>query len=75
MKNETPRKGINTFSTVLYTLLAVFVGLKMFDVVDWSWWWVTLPAWGPLALLLILPTLAFLLAIIVTFINTLIGRS
>ena len=63
------------FSVVLYTLLFVLVGLKVTGTVDWSWWWVTLPAWGPLALLLALPTLAFLLAIIVALINSLAGRS
>lgn len=24
----------------------VFVALKLTDVIDWSWWWVTLPFWG-----------------------------
>jgi hypothetical protein len=23
----------------------VFVALKLSDVIDWSWWWVTLPFW------------------------------
>lgn len=32
------------------TLLGVlFVGLKLGGVIDWSWWWVTLPFWGGLA--------------------------
>lgn len=28
----------------------VFVTLKLTDVIDWSWWWVTLPFWGGLVL-------------------------
>ena len=28
----------------------VFVTLKLTDVIDWSWWWVTAPFWGGLAL-------------------------
>lgn len=27
-----------------------FVVLKLTDVIDWSWWYVTLPFWGSLAL-------------------------
>ena len=30
------------------SLLGVlFVGLKLGGIIDWSWWWVTLPFWGP----------------------------
>jgi hypothetical protein len=24
----------------------LFVALKLTHVIDWSWWWVTLPFWG-----------------------------
>lgn len=35
------------------TLLGIlFVGLKLTGYIDWSWWWVTLPFWGPLAIFL-----------------------
>ena len=27
----------------------VFVTLKLTGYIDWSWWWVTLPFWGGLA--------------------------
>jgi len=30
----------------------VFVVLKLCHVIDWSWWWVTLPFWGGAALVL-----------------------
>lgn len=26
----------------------VFVILKLTNVINWSWWWVTLPFWGPI---------------------------
>jgi hypothetical protein len=29
-----------------------FVVLKLCHVIDWSWWWVTAPFWGPCAFLL-----------------------
>ncbi len=28
----------------------LFVGLKLAHVIDWSWWYVTLPFWGGLVL-------------------------
>ena len=39
-----------------------FVVLKLTGVINWSWWWVTLPFWGGLALVL-----AILLVVIVVF--------
>lgn len=30
----------------------VFLVLKLCGVIDWSWWWVTAPLWGPSALLI-----------------------
>jgi len=30
-------------------LFIVFLVLKLTGVIDWSWWWVTAPLWGPLA--------------------------
>lgn len=37
--------GIGVFSA----LGIVFVVLKLCVVIDWSWWWVLAPFWGPLA--------------------------
>ena len=36
---------------VLGLLGVVFVTLKLLGVIDWSWWWVTLPFWGGFALI------------------------
>jgi hypothetical protein len=30
----------------------VFLGLKLSDTIDWSWWWVTAPLWASAALFL-----------------------
>lgn len=38
---------------VLGLLGVVFVTLKLCGVIDWSWWWVTAPFWGGLAVLLV----------------------
>ena len=32
----------------------VFIILKLTNVINWSWWWVTFPLWGGLALALIM---------------------
>lgn len=41
----------NAVTRALLGLLGiVFVTLKLTGFIDWSWWWVTLPFWGGLAL-------------------------
>lgn len=42
----------------------VFLVLKLVKVIDWSWWWVTAPLWGPIALVIII-------ALIVTIVELL----
>ena len=32
------------------TLFLIFFVLKLCGVITWSWWWVTAPLWGTLAL-------------------------
>ena len=32
-------------------LFLVFLVLKLTKVIDWSWWWITAPLWGPIAAL------------------------
>lgn len=31
-------------------LQLLFIGLKLGNVIDWSWWWVLSPIWIPLSL-------------------------
>lgn len=33
------------------TLTIVFIVLKLLGTISWSWWWVTVLIWGPVALL------------------------
>ena len=35
----------NTGLSTSFVLFIVFLVLKLTDVIDWSWWWVTLPLW------------------------------
>jgi len=31
-----------------------FIVLKLCGVINWSWWWVLAPFWGPIALVLVI---------------------
>lgn len=45
---KTNNSGIGFFGL----LAIVFITLKLCGVINWSWWWVTAPLWGPLAIVL-----------------------
>jgi len=53
---------------LLGALGLLFVGLKLGGVITWSWWWVTLPFWGGLAIAAAL----LIVALVVALINALI---
>lgn len=44
-------------------LAILFIGLKLANYIDWSWWWVLAPLWLPLSvavfILLIFAIIAF----------------
>lgn len=42
----------------------VFVTLKLCHVIDWSWWWVTLPFWAGAAVAIAVIMTALLVAFI-----------
>lgn len=48
MKNNNNNSGLGVFGL----LGVLFVGLKLTGFINWSWWLVTLPFWGGIALLL-----------------------
>jgi NADH:ubiquinone oxidoreductase subunit 6 (subunit J) len=37
----------------LFTLFVVFLVLKLTHVIEWSWWWVCVTLWVPVALLVL----------------------
>ena len=45
-------------------LQIAFIVLKLIGKIDWSWWWVMAPTWGPLALIIVCAVLVFLLYVI-----------
>ncbi|MNR63823.1 Transmembrane Fragile-X-F protein [compost metagenome] len=45
----------NTSGVSILGLLGVaFVVLKLTGVIDWSWWWVTVPFWGGIAIVILI---------------------
>lgn len=60
--NETRR--INVDFSWLGLLGVVFVTLKLIGVINWSWWWVTLPFWGGLALAVVILVIVAIIAAI-----------
>ena len=49
--NEVNNVGKGLVLIVL-TGVALMV-MKLGNVISWSWWWVTIPFWGPIALIMI----------------------
>lgn len=50
-------------------LFITFLVLKLTHVIDWSWWWVTAPLWGGLALALALGLIALVIALVATLVG------
>lgn len=48
----------------LFILGVAFVVLKLTGFIDWSWWWVTVPFWGGIALILAVLLVIFIIAAI-----------
>lgn len=45
------KEAVSSGATFFEMLLLLFLGLKLGNVITWSWWWVFAPLWGPVALL------------------------
>jgi hypothetical protein len=57
MSNSETTSGLS----VLTILGLIFVTLKLMGYITWSWWWVTLPFWGIIAILLVIAIGALIL--------------
>jgi uncharacterized membrane protein (DUF485 family) len=58
-KNST-RGGIG----IGMVLFVVFLVLKLTGNIDWSWWWVTAPLWGPITFIIVFAIVVFVIATI-----------
>lgn len=48
-------------TTTLVLLGVVSVTLRLCHVINWSWWWITLPFWiGPMSLMIFLAVVALI---------------
>ena len=54
---------------ILGLLGVLFVGLKLAGIITWSWWYVTLPFWGGIALVLSILAVVFIGALIVAAVS------
>lgn len=50
MKEQSSQNSAIKFPTLLFL---VFLVLKLTHVIDWSWWWITAPLWGGVALIFV----------------------
>lgn len=46
--STTSSVGVSLFSL----LTVLFIGLKLTNHIDWSWWWVLAPMWLPITVIL-----------------------
>ena len=53
----------------------VFLVLKLCNVIDWSWWWVTAPLWIPVALFVAVCAVVFVVAFFVGVIKYIVKSS
>jgi hypothetical protein len=67
----TTKSGGVSFAGLLFLL---FLGLKLTNQIDWSWWWVTAPLWAPLALVLGFALIVIFIAVLITGVALLLGK-
>ena len=56
MKVNVKKEATSSLTSLnfLEALFLLFLGLKLGNVIDWSWWWVFAPIWIPIALVVVL---------------------
>ena len=56
---------------ISYTLIFLaFFFAKIFNLIDWSWWWVFSPLWVPAVVVLLIVILLAILYIIYTIVDS-----
>ena len=51
----------NTSGWFSSALLLLFIGLKLMNVIDWSWWWVMAPLWVPVLIAIAMVVIHFII--------------
>jgi membrane protein YdbS with pleckstrin-like domain len=70
--NTTTKSSGVSFAGLLFLL---FLGLKLTNQIDWSWWWVTAPLWGGIAIVLLFTMFTMFLVVIITTFRYIFGMS
>jgi len=71
MSQTTTKSGGVSFAGLLFLL---FLGLKLTNQIDWSWWWVTSPLWGPIAIVLGFALIVIFIAFLIAGVALLLGK-
>ena len=69
-------KVIGTGLTFMQILFLIFLVLKLLEisiVATWSWWWITAPLWGGIALFFVFWVIIMIFMFFVGFINGIIN--
>lgn len=67
-KVEVKHSGFG-FGAILFLIFLVLKLAEIGAVASWSWWWVTCPLWIPLALGLVLASIAGIIGVIIKFMD------
>lgn len=66
MSNNIVSSSSSSGGIGFFGLLGVaFIVLKLTGFIDWSWWWVTAPLWGPFAIFLVIISFVFTIMFII----------
>ena len=68
METNNNKITIGCISPLTVIIFLAFFFAKIFDKIDWSWWWVVSPLWIPLAILIVICAIVaiiYLIAIII----------
>jgi hypothetical protein len=66
METNNKKITIGCVSPLTVIIFLAFFFAKIFDKIDWSWWWVFSPLWIPLAFVLGLITIAAIIYLLMT---------
>ena len=56
-------------SPICMILFIVFLVLKLTNVINWSWWWITAPLWIPVSIVLVVLFIAIVILGIIAIIE------
>ena len=54
MTNKNTKIDINCSGVICFLIFLTFFLAKIFDKIDWSWWWVFSPLWIPTSLVILI---------------------